>query len=108
MSEKRRKPTEAQIRTSLYAQLQAKEADVPHFADLVEEYMDFWKLEKKLEADIKKRGINYEERMSTGISKTVNNPSVKDKVAVSKQKQAILEKLGITTDKFVSADGDEL
>ncbi len=108
MAEKRKKPTEAQIRISLYAQLQAKEADVPHFADLVEEYMDFWKLEKKLEADIKKRGINYEERMSTGVSKIVNNPSVKDKVAVSKQKQAILEKLGITIDKLVSADGDEL
>ncbi len=108
MAEKRKKPTETQIRVSLYAQLQAKEADVPHFADLVEEYMDFWKLEKKLEADIKKRGINYEERMSTGVSKIVNNPSVKDKVAVSKQKQAILEKLGITIDKLVSADGDEL
>ncbi len=108
MAEKRKKPTEAQIRASLYAQLQAKEADVPHFADLVEEYMEFWKLEKKLEADIKRRGINYEEKMSTGISKIVNNPSVKDKVAVSKQKQIILEKLGITTDKLIPADGDEL
>lgn len=102
--EKRKKPTEAQIRASLYSQLSYKDADFPHFADLVEEYMDFWKLERKLEADIKKRGINYEEKMSTGISKIVNNPSVKDKVAVSKQKQAILEKLGITTDKIITDD----
>lgn len=108
MAEKRKRPTEAQIRESLYTQLQAKEADVPHFVDLIEEYMEFWRIEKKLEADIKKRGIHYEEKMSTGVSKTVNNPSVKDKVAVSKQKQAILEKLGITTDNNISADGDEL
>ncbi len=108
MTEKRKKPTESQIRASLYQQLQAKEADAPHFADLVEEYMNFWRLEKKLAADIKKRGINYEEKMSTGVSKIVNNPSIKDKVAVSKQKQAILEKLGITTDQFISADGDTL
>lgn len=36
MAVKRKKPTEAQIRESLYMQLQAKEADVPHFADLIE------------------------------------------------------------------------
>ena len=53
MTVKRKKPTEAQIRESLYTQLQAKEADVPHFADLIEEYMEFWKIERKLEADIK-------------------------------------------------------
>lgn len=108
MIKKRKKPTEAQIRASLYEQLSAKEANVPHFADLVEEYMDFWRIEKKLEADIKKRGINYEETLSTGVVKTVNNPSVKDKVAVSKQKQGILEKLGISPDKYISPDGDEL
>lgn len=105
---KRKKPTTAQIRESLYAQLRAKEADVSHFADLVEEYMDFLRLEKKLAKDIERRGINYPERMSTGIEKIVNNPSIKDLVSVSKQKQIILEKLGITTEKMVSADGDEL
>ena len=87
---------------------QILEADVSHFADLVEEYMDFLRLEKKLAKDIERRGINYPERMSTGIEKIVNNPSIKDLVSVSKQKQIILEKLGITTEKMVSADGDEL
>lgn len=108
MPNARKKPSEAEIRESLYAQLQMKEADVPHFVDLIEEYMQFWKIEKKLQADIKKRGINYAETMSTGITKTVNNPSVKDLAAISKQKQAILEKLGITTDKVLGMGCDEL
>lgn len=108
MAESRKKPSEAEIRASLYEQLEAKEADVPHFEDLIEEYMQFWKIAKKLQADIRKRGINYPETMSTGITKIVSNPSVKDLATVSKQKQAILEKLGISPDKTIGADGDEL
>lgn len=102
------KPTKAQIKESLLLQLEAKQANLPHFLDLIEEYMQFWEIERKLQADIKKRGVNYTETMSTGLKKTVNNPSIKDLAAVSKQKQAILEKLGITTEMPFDAEGDAL
>lgn len=89
-------------------QLAAKEALEPHFVDLVADYMRFRDIAKKLEDDIRKRGITYEETLSTGVKKVITNPSIKDRVAVSKQMNAILDKLGISPDTNISSGGDEL
>lgn len=56
-----------------------------------------------MEDDIRKRGITYEETLSTGVKKVITNPSIKDRVAVSKQMNAILDKLGISPDTNISS-----
>ncbi|MEG1550660.1 MAG: hypothetical protein RR355_00140 [Oscillospiraceae bacterium] len=96
------------IEKSLKIQLTAKKADEIHFLDKIDEYMELWDIKQKLNLDIKKRGINFEETMSTGFTKKVSNPSVKELVAVSKQSLSILKELGITTEQNICANGDEL
>lgn len=103
-----KRPTKAQVEQSLMDQLAAKEALEPHFVDLVADYMRFRDIAKKLEDDIRKRGITYEETLSTGVKKVITNPSIKDRVAVSKQMNAILDKLGISPETNISGGGDEL
>lgn len=89
---------EIEIKESLVAQLKTQGKSSAHFINLVNEYMDMLKLIGKLKADIKKRGINYEETMSTGFTKMVNNPSIKDLMTANKQALAILHELGVTAE----------
>ncbi len=92
------KKTIAEIRDSLMEQLKIQGKSSAHFENLVDEYIDLLKLTKKLKQDIKKRGINYTEKMSTGFEKTVNNPSIKDLMTANKQALAILHELGVTAE----------
>lgn len=58
--------SQAKIRESLMAQLRAKGADVSHFEALVDDYMEYCKLIKKMKADIKKRGMTYTATSAAG------------------------------------------
>ena len=88
------------ILKSLQEQLRMKEADIPAFSDLLDDYMAMY--------DIKKRGVSYETTSASGQAKIIKqNQSVKDLVAVNKQMLMILDKLGLTTDKTIKEDADD-
>lgn len=96
------------ILKSLQEQLRMKEADIPAFSDLLDDYMAMYDIKKKLKTDIKKRGVSYETTSASGKAKIIKqNQSVKDLVAVNKQMLMILDKLGLTTDKTIKEDADD-
>ena len=98
----------ADVRQSLIKQLEDKGANVSHFEDLVNDYMNFWSIKSKLQTDIRKRGIVYEDKSSVGIVMQKNNPTVKELVNVNRQMLSILRELGLSTDEIVCSDDDEL
>ena len=72
------------------AQLASAGADKDHYLDLVNDYMRLWDIKNKLLADIRKRGVVYQEMSSTKVMMWKQNQSVKDVVAVERQMLAIL------------------
>lgn len=96
------------VRESLVRQLQSRGADAECFIDLVDDYMAFWVIEKKLSADIDKRGITYIDKSSVGVEMYKNNPSIKEKVSVNRQMLTILEKLKLSPQDGMTGEDDEL
>lgn len=95
----KRAPGKTKIKESLVKQLEAKGANVPHFFDLICDYMMLYDTKKMLQGDIKKRGVSYETYSANGKTKIVKqNQSVKDLVAVEKQMMSMLKEMGLTTD----------
>ena len=93
-----KKPTKAQIKESLIKQLETKGANVAHFIDLIYDYLELYETKKKLQTDIKKRGVSYKTTSARGYEIIKQNQSVKDVVAVEKQMLSILKEMGLTTD----------
>lgn len=93
-----KKPTKAQIKDSLIKQLETKGANVAHFIDLIYDYLELYETKKKLQTDIKKRGVSYKTTSASGYEIIKQNQSVKDVVAVEKQMLSILKEMGLTTD----------
>lgn len=100
MEEKRatRAPSERKIKESLLRQLEVKGANVPHFYDLICDYLVLYKTKKMLQKDIMTRGVSYKTMSASGYEITKQNQSVKDLVAVEKQMMSMLKEMGLTTD----------
>lgn len=106
--ERKRAPTAGKIKESLIKQLEVKNANVPHFYDLILDYLELYNIKKALQKDIKKRGVSYETLSANGFEITKQNQSVKDLVAVEKQMMSMLKEMGLTTDAPTgSEDVDE-
>lgn len=96
------------VRESLMLQLKSKGADVAHFESLVDDYITYFGLVKKLKADIKKRGLTYPAISATGKEYEKDNPSVKLLPQYTRSMLTILRELGLTTDEPVEDEDDEL
>lgn len=92
------------LRKSLLKQLKDIGADLPHFVDMVERYMDLWDISEALKEDIQERGTKYQDCSSTGVLMWKNNPSVKEQIMVSRQMMQILKDLNLTTDNLAKDD----
>lgn len=103
-----REPTRAKIKDSLEQQLWKKGANIECFQDIIYDYMSLYDIKKKLQQDIKKRGVSYKTVSASGYPIEKQNQSVKDLVAVNKQMLVILEKLKLTTDTTELGDDDDL
>lgn len=98
-----------QIKESLISQLEAMGASIDFYKSLVDDYIFYWEQERKMQADIRKRGRVYKTKAATGKEIEKENPSVKTAYMYNKQKLAILDKLGLSTEKIIeSEDNDEL
>lgn len=95
---RKKQPTRAKIKESLIKQLEVKKADVPHFIDLIYDYLELYDTKRMLQDDIKDRGVAYETTSANGYKIMKQNQSVKDVVAVEKQMLSILKEMGLTTD----------
>ncbi len=68
--------TKNQLRDSLLKQLKLQKKSIAFYEDLVDDYVYYWDLKKKLVADIKKKGIRYEAVNGNGIMVEKANESV--------------------------------
>ena len=88
-------------------QLREKGADVAHFTTLIDDYITYYDLVKKMKADIKKNGLSYPAVSAAGKEYEKENPCVKMLPQYTRTMLAILKELGLTTDKIDTSD-DEL
>lgn len=103
----KKKISRKEVFESLMQQLAQKGGSVECFEDMVARYMQYWDIEKKLLADIRKRGITYEDVSSVGVKMMKNNPSVKEAVMVNRQMLMILKELGLSAVEAGAGGGDE-
>lgn len=97
----------ADVKNALIEQLESKGASVAFYRSLVDDFVYYWQQERKMQADVKKRGLTYTTVAATGNKIEKENPSVKTAYMYNKQKLAILDKLGISPDKIFKADDDD-
>lgn len=96
------------VKESLILQLKMRNADTPFFLELVDEYMMFLKLQKKLRAEINKNGLIQEQVYNSSGSVCVKiNSAVKALQDVDKHMLNILDKLKITTTNIISESEDD-
>ena len=93
-----KKPTATEIRASLERQLRDKGADVPHFQDLLDDYMYLHTQLKKLEANVRKNGTTVKAVSAAGKEYDKENPALKMAAQYAKEKRQLLQALGLTTD----------
>ena len=98
--------SQKEIRESLMEQLAAKGADINLYVDLINDYLFFCAQERKMQADVKRRGFTYTAVSAQGKEYEKENPCVKNAVIFNKQKLAILAQLGLKTDAVEPPDGD--
>lgn len=70
------KVTQKQVRASLLEQLRLQNKTSEFYEDLVNDYMTYWSLKKKLTTDINKKGLRYKTINGNGIEVEKANESV--------------------------------
>lgn len=96
------------VRKSLMQQLEAKGANLAHFAGLVDDYIWYYEQVETMKKDITTRGMSYTSISSTGKEYEKDNPAVKMLPTYTRQMLQILKDLGLTTDKVPAGEDDEL
>lgn len=83
------------VKKSLLEQLRLQGKTADFYGDLVEDYMNYWKMKKDLIQDIKKRGIRYEAMNGNGIMVEKTNESVQNLQKTTAIMLKILSDLGL-------------
>lgn len=86
-----------EIRDSLEQQLRDMGADVLHFQALIDDYMYFYKMQKKMQADVKKNGTVIKSISAAGKEYDRENPAIKQAALYNQRMLGILRELGLTT-----------
>ena len=68
--------TQKEVKTSLIRQLELRGMNAEFYMDLVNDYIYYWSLKKKLIADIKNNGLRYETVNGNGMTVEKANESV--------------------------------
>ena len=97
-----------EIKNGLYQQLQFKNAYIPVFISLVEDYMNLWVTKELLAADIRKRGVIVTYNNGGGQEGTKSNDSVDKQHRVSAQMTKLLAEMDIKTNTIIRDGDDEL
>lgn len=87
--------TKKEMRNSLLEQLRLQNKTSDFYEDLVNDYMDYWSLKKKLIADIRKKGLRYETVNGNGITVEKPNESVNNLPKITAAMLKILNDLNL-------------
>ena len=87
--------TGEQIKKDLLEQLKEKGADRGFYLDLVDQYVFFWETTKRLQHDIKDRGVSVEYNNGGGQKGYKKNDSMAELVKINGQMLKILDALKI-------------
>lgn len=93
-----------EVEESLKRQLEDRGADVSHFLGLIDDYIFYYKQEKKLQAEVRKNGITIKATSASGKTYDKENPAIKAAALCNKQKLSILRELDLTTDNVPAPD----
>lgn len=96
--------TAEQVKQSLIRQLEDRGANVDHFIALIEDYIFYYKQEKRAQADVRKNGLTITARSASGNTYDKENPAVKAAALYNKQKLSILRELDLRTDTVPPPD----
>ena len=96
------------IRTSLIDQLERSGNDLPHFLNMVEDYMSMYVTKELCKADIADRGISVTSIGSTGQLVTKKNDSADLLLKTNQQMIKLLDMLGIKPDAGLGAEDEEM
>lgn len=84
-----------EVRGSLMEQLRLQNKTSDFYEDLVNDYIDYWSLKKKLIADIRKKGLRYETVNGNGITVEKPNESVANLPKITTAMLKILNDLNL-------------
>lgn len=87
--------TKKEMYTSLLEQLRLQNKTSDFYKDLVNDYMDYWAIKKKLISDIRKKGLRYETVNGNGIKVEKPNESVTNLPKITAAMLKILNDLNL-------------
>jgi phage terminase small subunit len=94
-----------EIKKDLLDQLERNGVFGKHYLSLIDDYMDLWDIQKKLKADIKKRGVSIPWSNGGGQSGYKKNDSVADLAKINAQMLKLLSELGLKAEKQEPSGG---
>ena len=95
-----------QIREDLLAQLLEQGKFGKHFESLIEDYINFEKLKRKMQKDIEENGLRIKTMTGNGFETEKKNDSVLDILKVNAQQLKILQDLDLKTPSKPPEEGD--
>lgn len=98
--------TEKQMKEDLMEQLRLQKKASSFYEDLVSDYIYYWKLKKKLIADINKKGIRYNTVNGNGLKVEKPNESVVNLQKVTITMLKILNDMNLREPMVDSNDTD--
>lgn len=99
--------TKKQMEESLLEQLKLQNKTSDFYRDLVNDYLEYWSLKKKLLADIKKKGIRYATINGNGIEVEKPNESVTNLPKITASMLKILSDLNLKEPLSESSNEDD-
>lgn len=99
--------TQKAIKESLMEQLCLQNKTGKFYEDLVNDYVEYWNLKKKLIADVKKRGIRYETVNGNGMKVEKANESIQNLQKTTVTMLKILNDLNLREPLLDNTSGDE-
>lgn len=87
--------TKKEVKESLLEQLRLQNKTSDFYSDLVNDYMEYWSLKKKLISDIRKKGLRYETVNGNGIKVEKPNESVTNLPKITTAMLKILSDLNL-------------
>lgn len=97
----------SEVRKSLQKQLEERGANIELNRALIEDYIFYYQQEKKMQTDLRKKGLFVEAISSTGKKYEKENPAAKLAMLYNRQKLAILKQLEIAPSTVIDTDGSE-
>lgn len=84
-----------EVKEDLIDQLIAKGKHQSFYTDLVDDYMKYWDLKRKLQKDIRDKGLRYEVTSGNGFVSEKPNESIQNIMKVTSTMLKILQDLGL-------------